>query len=370
MLQYTLPTQITLFASLDAFVTKSGFTQKDLIVTNKPIYTPRLQAYKLPCRVVFQEEYGLGEPNDAMMNAILASLEGCDYKRVFAIGGGTVLDVAKVLALEGVRDVRDALYGAIQLRKGRELLAVPTTCGTGSEVTGIAIFEDTKAKVKKGIVGPALYPDQALLVPELLYGLPYRFFALSSVDAFIHAVESYLAPASSPVTELFSVRAMENIISAYRRIAEHGKALQQAETEGVLIASTFAGIAFGNTGVGAVHAMSYPLGGTYHVPHGEANYALLGVVLHNYARRKPDGKIQDVQTLIGKVLGTDKEQAFSALENLLEAIIPLKKLRDYGVRAGELGEFTDSAMRQERLMKNNYVPLSHQDVLDMYTARY
>ena len=370
MQSFKLSTEVKMFACMEEFVNTMQFNDKDVIVTNAPIYEPILKPYHLPCKVVFQENYGTGEPSDTMMNAIIKDLKGFKYERVFAIGGGTVIDVAKVLALAGVNDVLDAMYGRIPIARGSRLLVVPTTCGTGSEVTNIAIFEDTASHVKKGVVGPALYPDEALLVPEMLKNLPYRFFALSSVDALIHAMESYLAPASNPITEMFAIEAVKKIIPGYRNIARQGQGAQAANTPAILLASTYAGIAFGNTGVGAVHAMSYPLGGMYHVPHGEANYAFLGVVFAKYAQLKPMGKIVDLQKLLAGLLEVEQAGAFPAMEELLSTIVPLKKLREYGAREEEMEAFADAAMEQERLMKNNYVPLAREVVLSMYKARY
>jgi len=371
MYSFKLPTEIKMFNSIGEFLENMNITERDLLITNGPIYEPCLKSYNLQCRVVFQENYGVGEPNDRMINSIISDLGDCTYDRVFAVGGGTVIDVAKVLSLSGVSDVRDALYGRIPLIKGRRLLVVPTTCGTGSEVTNIAILEDTQAHVKKGIVGPAVFPDEAILVPELLKGLPYKFFAFSSIDALIHAIESYLAPTSNIVTEMFAVNAIQQILNSYLEIAQEGPEALTKNIGQVLLASTFAGIAFGNTGVGAIHAMSYPLGGKYHVAHGEANYAFLNVVLSKYNDIHPNGKIQNLKTIIGNSLGIeDATQAIPALLEVLSSIITLKRLKDYGVQENELEAFAEAAMAQQRLMKNNYVRLSLQDLINMYQSRY
>lgn len=371
MFNFSVATEIQICDSIDEFVSDMDFTERDLVITNAPVYEPQLAGYNLKCRVVFQEKYGAGEPNDRMINAIIQDLRGSQFDRVFAIGGGTVIDVAKIISLSGIEDVLDALYGRVPIERVRKLHVIPTTCGTGSEVTNIAILEDTQAHVKKGIVGPAIFPDSAILVPDLVKGLPYKFFAFSSIDALIHAIESYLAPASNRITEVFAVSAIRNIIEAYRDIAQNGPEAQAKNIKKVLIASTCAGIAFGNTGVGAVHAMSYPLGGKYHVPHGEANYAFLDIVLKKYDEMNPEGKIQELKQILKdclEVVGND--QAIAALAELLNRIIPLKRLQEYGVQENELEKFAEAAMAQERLMKNNYKPLSLQEVTKMYQSRY
>ncbi len=170
---------------------------------------------------------------------------------------------------------------------------------------------------------------------------------------------------------MFADKAIKNILAAYRDIAKEGPEALAKNMAQVLIASTFAGIAFGNTGVGAVHAMSYPLGGKYHVPHGEANYAFLDVVLQKYASVHPDGKITKLRSIIAESLGLEAvNQTFSALNLLLNQIMPLKQIREYGVQESELELFAQSAMAQERLMKNNYVCLSFNDILEMYKSRF
>ncbi|MDR3561362.1 MAG: iron-containing alcohol dehydrogenase [Negativicutes bacterium] len=371
MSSFKLPTEIKIIDSIAEFAKVMKISNQDLLITNAPIYEPYLKGLNLTWRIVFQENYGTGEPSDRMINAIISDLRGFNYDRVFAVGGGTVIDVAKVLALSGIDNVLDALYGRVPLVKKRRLLAIPTTCGTGSEVTNIAILEDTQAHVKKGIVGPAIFPDEAILVPELVQGLPYKFFAFSSIDALIHAVESYLAPASNLVTEMFVVEAMQKIIAAYQEIVRRGPEVQGEVIGQVLIASTFAGIAFGNTGVGAVHAMSYPLGGKYHIAHGESNYAFLDVVLRKYEASKPAGKISMLKRILGNSLGiNDADKAIGGLADLLAGIIPLRRLREYGVQESELENFAQAAMDQKRLMKNNYVRLDGKDLVNMYQSRY
>ena len=370
MFNFKLSTEVKSFDSIGAFIDYAKMQGNDLLITNRPIYE-QFKDLSVNCRIVFQEDFGVGEPTDKMINSILQELGDFKYDRVFALGGGTVIDVAKVLALSDVKDVLDALYGRIPLAKGHRLLVVPTTCGTGSEVTNIAILEDTQAHVKKGIVGPAITPDEAILVPDLLKNLPYKFFAFSSIDALIHAIESYLAPASNTISEMFATSAIQNILAAYQEIAKDGPEARTKNMAQVLVASNFAGIAFSNTGVGAVHAMSYPLGGKYHVAHGEANYAFLDAVLQQYARVQPQGKIAKLQSIIAESLGADSvDQAFPALNTLLNEISPLKQIREYGVQEAELEAFTQAAMAQERLMKNNYVGLAFHDVLEMYQARW
>ncbi len=370
MFNFKLATEIIQFDSFNEFMQAYAVGPEDLLITNEIIYNSNLRQYGPDCHVLFQEKYGYGEPNDTMINQVIAEAKTLAYSRIIAVGGGTVIDIAKILSLKVTDDVLDLLYGKVPVEKAKKLIVIPTTCGTGSEVTNISILEDTQAKVKKGIVHASLFPDQAVLIPELLKSLPYKFFAFSSIDALIHAVESYLAPRSNPISELFSVKAMNLIISAYQKIVREGKDAVGGYVDEVLLASTLAGIAFANTGVGAVHALSYPLGGKYHVAHGESNYVFFTAVLNRYEQLNPTGKILALKGILQEALGLETgDPAIQTLAALLERVIPLKQLREYGMRQDEVDAFTDAAMAQERLMKNNYAPLTRDDVRSIYAGR-
>ena len=200
------------FSSCKEFVEEFRLGASDLILTNEYIYQPYFRAMNLECAVLYQEQYGMGEPTDVMAEAILRDAAATGCNRVVAIGGGTVIDIAKVLAVGGGESI-DELYGmAPELPKRRELVLIPTTCGTGSEVTNISILNRTRLGTKMGLVGPAMYADAAVLIPQLLEGLPFGVFATSSIDALVHAVESSLSPKATPYTKLFGYKAIEMLI--------------------------------------------------------------------------------------------------------------------------------------------------------------
>ena len=231
----------------------------------------------------FAEEYGEGEPSEESITKIFAALDPRDYDRIIAVGGGAVIDVAKVLSLKRLGTVHDLYYRKLDIIPEKELIAIPTTCGTGSEVTNISIAivkEENGGTTKLGLVDDLIIPKKICLIPELLKSLPYKPFASSAIDALIHAVESYLSPSRATMTsELFGVKAMELILEGFRKIRDEGKDSRFEYGEEYLTAATYAGLAFLQAGCATVHAMPFPLGGTYHVPHGEANYLLFGKVL-------------------------------------------------------------------------------------------
>ena len=182
------------FDTLKAFTDEFKVGGSDLILTNKYIYDPYSDNNKCGAQVIYQEEFGGGEPTDTMVDAIIAEASKKHFERVIAIGGGTVIDIAKVLSVSDGGSV-DSLYDhKDSITKLHQLIIIPTTCGTGSEVTNISIINRTRLGVKMGLTSENMFADYAVLVPELLAKLPLKVFGASSIDALVHAVESSLSP--------------------------------------------------------------------------------------------------------------------------------------------------------------------------------
>ena len=359
------------FDSFKEFALEFNIGKGDFVITNEFIYTPFMKELNLEADFMFQEKFGFGEPSDEMINSIMAEIRGKEYKRIVAIGGGSIIDISKLLVLKDSGNCVDLFEKTVPLIKERELIIVPTTCGTGSEVTNLSIAEIKSKHTKMGLAADELLPEHAVLIPELVKGLPYKFFVTSSVDALIHAVESFVSPKSNPYTELFSIKAVELIIKGYMEIIEKGEDYRLEILEDFVIGANYAGVAFGNTGVGAVHALSYPLGGTYHVPHGEANYQFFIEVFKYYNKLNPTGKIKQINKLIADIIGVEEENAYEALGKLLNNLLSLKPLREYGMKQEEVELFTDSVIKtQQRLLVNNYVPFDRQDILNIYSSLY
>ncbi|MCD8397496.1 MAG: 4-hydroxybutyrate dehydrogenase [Lachnospiraceae bacterium] len=370
MRQFKVKPEIYRYESARAFAKEFQLGEDDLVITNEYIYQPFFGALDLKCEVIYQEKYGAGEPSDDMAEAIYKDIKGSP-KRVIAIGGGTVIDISKLFSLKNVSPILDLYDGKMEIVKNKELILVPTTCGTGSEVTNIAILSLNSRGTKKGLATDEMYADKAVLIPELLKGLPFRFFATSSIDALIHAIESSLSPKGNGYTRMFGYRAIEMILKGYQKIREDGPEARLPLLEDFLIASNYAGIAFGNAGCAAVHALSYPLGATYHVAHGEANYAMFTGVMKNYMEIKTDGEIAKLNAFIADILGCETGEVFEELEKLLNVLIPKKALREYGVTEQDLIDFTDSVMEnQGRLMANNFVELDKARVYKIYKELY
>lgn len=364
--------KVLYFDTVKDFNEEYKIGSNDLLVTNEWLYTPYVKPLGVETNVIFQEQYGSGEPTDEMIDAMAAKMKEFKFDRIIAFGGGTIVDICKILALDIPTKSVDIFTGAVAPVKKYELLILPTTCGTGSEVTNVAIAELKSLHVKKGIAVEETYANTAVLIPEVLKGLPFKFFVTSSIDALIHAIESYLSPKASPFTELFSLKAIEMIMAGYKEVVEKGEDERMKYLKEFLIASTYAGIAFGNAGCAAVHALSYSIGATFHVPHGEANYQFFTEVFKMYMRKNPTGKIVQATQIFAEVLGVDpKGDVYGELEKFLNKLIVKKPLREYGMVEDQIDTFTKSTVEnQQRLLGNNYVPLSDAEIREIFANLY
>lgn len=341
----------------------------DLIVTNEYVLTPALNGASCPCDALYQEQYGSGEPTDDMVNAMLSAADGKDYRRIIAIGGGTVIDIAKLFVFGGELRCEEIFAKGAELPRKRSLIALPTTCGTGSEVTNISIVNFIQKGTKIGLAVPALYPDEAVLVGGLLKTLPWEAFATSSIDALIHAVESYVSPKASTFSRAMGRCAIEQILAGYQKIAATGKRDLPAgdDMQRFLEAATMAGIAFGNAGCAAVHALSYPIGGGYHVAHGKANYMVFEAVYAAYQKKSAD--LSPLETVLSAVFNCPQDRVWTELFALLAKIYDNQDLSSLGVDAAKCSEMAESVIaNQQRLLVNNPVELSTEEVRDIYIA--
>ena len=346
----------------------------DILVTNAWMYDPYVAPLGIDIPVIYQEKYGMGEPTDEMMDAMKVDMDKYEYDRIIAFGGGTIVDICKVLACEIPDKAADLYTGKVEAKRIKELVLVPTTCGTGSEVTNVAVASIPSMNLKKGIATEETYADAAVLIPESLAGLPDKVFATSSVDALIHAVESFLSPKASPFTDLFGAKAIEMIMNGYAKIIERGGNSKENRADllkDFAIASNYAGIAFGNAGCGAVHALSYAHGGAFHIPHGEANFICFTEVFKMYMRKQPTGKIEVLNKMLADVMGCDTANVYEELDAFLGKILDKKPLKEYGMTEDQVAPFAKSTVdNQQRLLGNNYVPLTEEEIAEIFQNLY
>lgn len=235
------------FASCAEFAEAFKLGENDLVLTNEYIFNPYFGKLNLPVHTIFQEKYGAGEPTDVMVDAIAADAVKTGCKRIIAIGGGTVIDIAKVLAVSDGGPV-DALYDNVaNLEKRHGAGHRPDDLRNGQRGHHISIINRT-ARHQVGMASEKMFADAAVLVPELLSSLPFGVFATSSIDALVHAVESSLSPKATAYTKLFGYKAIEMIIRSYQKLVKEGREVLGGLMEDFLIASNYAGLAFGTAG--------------------------------------------------------------------------------------------------------------------------
>jgi len=302
------------------------------------------------------------DPPQASIEAAVALAREAAADAVIGFGGGSSLDTAKLVALlAGAPQRLEDAYG-IGLAKGPRLplIQVPTTAGTGSEVTPIAIAT-TPDDQKKGVVSPLLYPNLALLDATLTLGLPPRVTAMTGVDAMVHAIEAYTSRhRKNPISDSLAITALKLLHGSIRRAVQDGSDLsaRRAMLQGALAA----GMAFANAPVGAVHALAYPLGGVFHVPHGLSNALVLTPVLE-FNLPAAEGAYGD----LGAALGVGGAAGFVDAMRALVADMPMEqRLTDVGVRRQDLERLARDAMQVQRLLVNNPREVTYDDAFAVY----
>lgn len=291
---------------------------------------------------------------------------------IVGIGGGSSLDVAKLVALlSGSGESLGAIYG-VGLAKGPRLplALVPTTAGTGSEVTPISIVT-TGAHEKKGVVSPVILPDFALLDPELTRGLPPQVTAATGVDAMVHAIEAYTSasPANNPVSRALAREALRLLGGAIRSAVMDGCDMRARSD--MLLGSMLAGQAFANSPVAAVHALAYPLGGHFGIPHGLSNALVLTHVMRFNAPACGAAYCEIAGDVFPELAGTrDPGALIDALAALSRSIGLAPRLRDLDVPRDGLPTLADDAMKQTRLLVNNPREVTRADALAIYEAAW
>jgi alcohol dehydrogenase len=292
----------------------------------------------------------------------------CDL--VVGIGGGSAMDLAKAVAIVAANRGKAADYLGLNQVPGPGLptILVPTTAGTGSEVTFTAVFVRKNLKKKEGMNSPYLYPDVALLDPLLTLSLPPKATATTGIDALCHAIESYTSINASPMSELLSLEAIALIAENLRTCVHEGGNVEARER--MLLGSLYAGLGLANAGVTAVHSLSYPLGGRFGIPHGMANTLLLPAVM-SYNMPAALEKF----TIIAEAMGEFPDDlplregaclAIEAVETLIEDCGITETLGDFGVKAEDFPALAEVAMTVARPLANNPRKVAPADAVAIY----
>ena len=314
------------------------------------------------------------EPEVDVIEGKLRLLRKKQVDGIIALGGGSAIDSAKVLAATyDYTGPLAELFGENTLKqRNLPLIVIPTTAGTGSEVTNIAILSDPKAQMKKGIVSHCLLPDVAIVAPEMTKTCPASITAASGIDAFVHALEAYISVNASPITDALAEKALKLIFNSLLHAYSNGENLSARED--MATGSLMAGLAFGNAGVGAVHALAYPLGGRFHLSHGMSNAVMLPHVLKVNAPF-----CQDKLYCVAKLLKVcerhhSKEEAvkllLAAIEKLCRDVDIPASLTHFNISPTCVGELAEEASKVTRLLRNNPKQLSVEEIEDIYRLAF
>jgi len=311
----------------------------------------------------------LADPPDHVVEAVTARARDFGAQVVVGLGGGSSMDVAKLVAvlLAGHQPLAQ-MYGIDQVQGERlPLVQVPTTAGTGSEVTPIAIVT-TGATTKSGIVARQLYADMAVLDATLTLGLPPAISAATGIDAMVHAIEAFTSKRlKNPLSDHLAVLALRLLSANLMRVCENGQDLEAREA--MLLGAMLAGQAFANAPVAAVHALAYPLGGHFHLPHGLSNALVLPHVLRFNIGHAADHYAALADAVVPGLQGDSTARATAFIEHIesLAAATRLPmRLRDHGITEADLDRLAGDAMLQTRLLMNNPRELTLADARAIY----
>ncbi len=354
---------------------KSG--HKRLFILSIPVIRSIVEPYfamleKAGVAVKINEQVQ-AEPSFNGVEGILHEARTFGPDAVVGLGGGSVLDAAKFVAAQIDNDqTTEDLIGTGNLKKRtKPLVCLPTTAGTGSEVSPNAIFLDPADNEKKGIISPHLVPDAAYIDPSLMLGLPPEITVYTGIDAFVHCLEAYINRFAHPLIDGYALQGMKLIFENLHAAWSKGDDLKARAK--VALGSLYGGMCLGPVNTAAAHALAYPLGSKYKIAHGLSNAVMLPYVL---SYNKPAAI--DRFALLAKNLGlsgcaTNEEYASAvlvAIRNWLEAMhVPLK-LSALGISETALDEMAASAMKVGRLLKNNVREIEMKDAKEIYKQAF
>lgn len=311
-------------------------------------------------------------PQGVVMEAVHQA-KNAKVDGVIGLGGGSSMDVAKLVALlaGGGESIED-IYGVGQAKGQRlPLMQIPTTAGTGSEATPVAIVT-VGDEVKKGVVTPLTLPDVAVLDAELTLGLPAGVTAATGYDAMVHAIEAYTSTSTNnnPLSQVLSRQALRLLGGSLAKVVADGANLQGRSD--MLLGSLLAGMAFGNSPVAAAHALAYPIGGIFHVPHG-VSIALVMPHVMAFSASHCASAYAELATdvfpdLIGKNSASQVDEFVTRMDSLRNDIGLQTSLTQFGITADDLPRMAEQAMIQTRLLINNPREVTQADALAIYQS--
>lgn len=313
------------------------------------------------------------EPTRQLFENILSGARREKIEGVLGIGGGSVIDVAKlVAALFHGRQTASEVFGINQLRsRDLALVCLPTTAGTGAEVSPNAILLDEADELKKGVVSPHLVPDAAFVDPLLTLSVPPGVTAATGLDALTHCVEAYANKFSHPIIDAHALQGVKLISANLVRAVRNGRDMEARAA--LSLGSLYGGLCLGPVNTAAVHALAYPLGGRFHIAHGVSNAVLLPHVLRFNCPAAPE-RYMEVAVALGIQRngspGTTAGHGVEFLSQLSRDCGVPQTLSELDIPRDAIPAMAKAAMQVTRLLKNNLRPLTEADVVRIYEAAY
>ena len=312
-----------------------------------------------------------GEPTFAQVDALLLETEKFNPDCVVGVGGGSVLDVAKLLAavVHNEQNYRDVVGVNLLKTRTKKLISVPTTAGTGSEVSPNAIILNETSNAKSGIVSPALLPDLAIIDPLMTVGLPPKFTAETGMDALCHCIEAYTNKFAHPCVDIYALKGIELIAKNILKAYNNGSDIEARAA--MALGSMYGGLVLGPVNTHGVHCLSYGLGGKFHIAHGLANAILLPAVMRFNVECMPQ-KHADIAIAMGIApKDTPLETAIAGIEFIEQLLcdcnIP-NTLDALAIKADDLPQLAEIAMNTTRLLKNCPREITKQDAINIYSS--
>ncbi len=315
----------------------------------------------------------VAEPSLNDFNNILEAARSFKADSVAGIGGGSVLDVAKLVAafIDSDQKAEDCFGIGFIRKKGLWLACMPTTAGTGSEVSPNAILLDERDKLKKGIVSPYLLADAAYVDPTLTMTVPAKVTADTGMDALTHCIEAYTNKFAHPAADIYALQGIRLIAANLLRAVKDGSDIEAREA--LALGSLYGGLVLGPVNTAAVHALSYPLGGEFHIPHGLSNAILLPSVM-KFNRPANLRKYAEVALACGVPAGKDDDETAQKgvdfICELSKAVGIPQKLSELNIPQSAVDGMAKAAMEIQRLLKNNPREVTEQDARDIYNSLY
>ena len=313
------------------------------------------------------------EPTVSDFKEVLGMAHSFGADSVVGIGGGSVLDVTKLVAafVNSNQQVEDCFGTGFVKQKGLWFACLPTTAGTGSEVSPNAILLDERDHLKKGIVSPFLIADAAYVDPKLTWTVPAKVTADTGMDALTHCIEAYTNKFAHPSVDIYALQGIRLIAANLERAVKDGKDVEAREA--LAFGSLYGGLCLGPVNTAAVHALSYPLGGEFHIPHGLSNAILLPSVM-KFNMPANVKRHAEVAIALGCEPGkNDEETAQRGVDfiyQLAEAVGIPSKLTDLGIPQTAVPGMAKAAMQVQRLLKNNPREVTEQDAREIYNSLY